>query len=51
MLDILWLVPSVKPLTEDEKELVLKWQDARNNKDFSLADELRNKIAEKGIVL
>ena len=51
MLDILGLVPSVKPLTEDEKELVLKWQDARNNKDFELADKLRSEITEKGIVL
>ena len=51
MLDILGLVPSVKPLTEEEKELVLKWQDARNNKDFELADKLRATITEKGIVL
>ena len=51
MLNILGLKPSVKPLSNDEKELVLKWHDARNNKDFELADKLRVKITEKGIVL
>ena len=28
-----------------------KWQKARNDKDFALADELRKTITEKGIVL
>lgn len=51
MLDILGLVPSVKPLSAGEKELVLAWQDARNNKDFESADKLRAQITEKGIVL
>ena len=51
MLDVLGLVPSVKPLTIEELTLVKAWQDARNNKDFEKADELRAKIVEKGIVL
>ncbi len=51
MLEILGLVPSVKPLTEEEKTLVLAWQMARNNKDFEQADKLRAQITEKGIVL
>ena len=51
MLEMLGLVPSVKPLSIEEKELVLKWQDARVNKDFELADKLRSEITEKGIVL
>lgn len=51
MLEILGLIPSVKPLTEEEKTLVLAWQMARNNKDFEQADKLRAQITEKGIVL
>ena len=51
MLEILGLVPSVKPLTNEEKDLVLAWQNARNNKDFECADKLRAEITEKGIVL
>ena len=51
MLEILGLVPSVKPLTEEEKTLVLAWQNARSNKDFEQADKLRAQITEKGIVL
>ncbi len=51
MLEILGLVPSVKPLTNEEKDLVLAWQNARNNKDFESADKIRAEITEKGIVL
>ena len=51
MLEILGLIPTVKPLTKEEKELVLNWQKARNDKDFNLADELRKAIVEKGIEL
>jgi cysteinyl-tRNA synthetase len=51
MLEILGLAPSVKPLTFEEKELVLAWQNARTNKDFESADKLRAQITEKGIVL
>ena len=51
IIEILGLVPSVKPLTNEEKDLVLAWQNARNNKDFESADKLRAEITEKGIVL
>ena len=51
MLDVLGLVPSVMPLSEEDKELVLNWQNARINKDFELADKLRDEITNKGIVL
>lgn len=51
MLEILGLIPTIKPLTKEEKELVLNWQKARNDKDFNLADELRKAIVEKGIEL
>ena len=36
---------------QQEKEVVLKWQEARKNKDFETADMLRNKINELGIRL
>lgn len=45
------LVPNVKPLTEEDKTLVKAWQKARNDKNFALADELRQEITAKGIVL
>ena len=38
-------------VNEEEIEVVNKWQDARNNKNFELADELRKVIVEKGIEL
>ena len=49
MLNILGLIPDVKPLLFNEKELLLKWREARKNKDFALADEIRQKITELGI--
>lgn len=49
MLDILGLVPDVKSLSSEEKEVVLAWQNARNNKDFEKADLLRQQIQELGI--
>jgi cysteinyl-tRNA synthetase len=49
MLNILGLIPDVKPLLPNEKELLLQWREARKNKDFALADEIRQKITELGI--
>ena len=51
MLYVLGLKVSLKPLSTEEKEVVLKWQEARKNKDFETADMLRNKINELGIRL
>ena len=51
MLYVLGLNVSLKPLSIEEKEVVLKWQEARKNKDFETADMLRNKINELGIRL
>jgi len=48
---VLGIDTEVSPLTETETQLVLKWQEARNNKDFELADVLRQEINEKGIEL
>ena len=39
------------PLTKEELELVNKWNEARANKLFDVADELRLKMVEKGIRL
>lgn len=52
--ELLWVLGievEVSPLTKEEKELVIKWVDARGNKDFELADSLRKEIAERNIVL
>jgi cysteinyl-tRNA synthetase len=49
MLDILGLIPDVEPLTAEGKELLIAWKNARSEKNFTLADELRAKITELGI--
>lgn len=51
MFEIFGLSADIKPLKEEEIELVNAWQNARKNKDFNLADELRNKINNAGIEL
>jgi cysteinyl-tRNA synthetase len=51
MFSIFGLDSKVKPLSEDEKTLVQNWNAARKNKDYDLADKLRNEIQEKGIRL
>ncbi|MBQ8292434.1 MAG: cysteine--tRNA ligase [Bacilli bacterium] len=49
MLNILGMIPDVKPLNKEEKEILLAWKKARAEKNFELADELRAKITEMGI--
>ena len=51
MLWVLGIEVDITPLTPDEKNIVCKWYEARNNKDFTLADELRKEINERKIVL
>ena len=51
MLDVLGLVVDIKPLSDSEKELVNKWNFARAEKNFELADTLRLQINELGIKL
>ena len=48
---VLGIDKEIKPLNDEELDVVKKWQDARNNKDFDLADKLRAQITEKGIEL
>lgn len=52
--NLLWVLGievQIKALTNDEVELVNKWNVARKAKDFALADKLRDEIYNKGIVL
>lgn len=52
--DLLWVLGievELSPLTSEEKELVNNWYLAKKNKDFDLADKLRNQITEKNILL
>ncbi len=51
MLDIFGLYVDIQPLTNEERNLVDAWMEARNNKDFEKADILRNEITNKGIRL
>lgn len=51
MLWVLGIEPHIDALSEEELELVHKWNDARNAKDFALADNLRIQINNKGIIL
>jgi cysteinyl-tRNA synthetase len=37
-------------LTYQEKELHNEWQNAKNEKDFAKADEIRKQLIEKGIL-
>ena len=50
MLDLIGMYKYDKKLTEEEKELYQNWQDAKTNKNFALADEIRTKLIEKGIL-
>lgn len=51
MLDIFGLYVNISPLTQEEKDLVNKWNLARNDKNFEQADKLRKQIIDKGIQL
>ena len=51
--DMLWVLGveiPVTPLTEEEKALQPAWIEARNNKDYAKADELRAKLEALGII-
>ena len=48
---VLGIDKEIAPLNEEQLKVVLSWQEARNNKNFELADKLRQEIVEKGIEL
>ena len=51
--DILGLIVEKKPevLDEDVEKLIEERQQARKDKNFAKADEIRNKLLEMGIIL
>lgn len=52
--NFLWVLgidEEIHPLNEEELDIVNKWQEARNKKDFATADKYRDLIQTKGIVL
>ena len=50
ILDVLGVVITYNKLSEEDKSLYNSWLEAKANKDFEKADEIRNKLAEKGIL-
>ncbi len=51
LLWVLGIEVEINTLTNKEKELVNRWNNAKKNKDFELADKIRIEINEKNIVL
>ena len=50
MLDLVGMYKYEKRLSEEEKQLYNEWQNAKSNKDFAKADEIRNELIAKGIL-
>ena len=50
MLDILGIFIDKVILTEEDKDIYNKWNDAKSNKDFETADKYRAVLTEKGIL-
>ncbi|MDO4198513.1 MAG: cysteine--tRNA ligase [Erysipelotrichaceae bacterium] len=50
MLKVLGIFIDKLEIDEEGKELYSKWNEAKANKDFALADEYRAKLMEKGIL-
>lgn len=48
---VLGINKDILPLTKEELKLVMNWQNARNDKNFDLADKLRKDILARGIEL
>jgi cysteinyl-tRNA synthetase len=48
--DVFGLVPGVEAMSKDDKETYQNWLQARKNKDFTTADQLRDILIEKGIL-
>jgi len=51
LLTVLGIEPHIVELNREEVELVNSWQEARNKKDYDLADILRQEINERNIIL
>ena len=50
MLDLIGINKYTKRLSNDEKDLYHKWNEAKANKDFETADLLRQELINKGIL-
>lgn len=50
MLSIFGIRHQAKRMSEEDKGLYVRWEEARKNKDFALADELRQALQEKGLL-
>lgn len=50
MLNVLGIVVEKIVLTEDDKDLFAKWNEAKAEKNFAKADEYRNALSEKGLL-
>jgi cysteinyl-tRNA synthetase len=48
--EVFGLVPGVEAMSKDDKETYQNWLQARKNKDFTTADQLRDILIEKGIL-
>ncbi|MDD4212422.1 MAG: cysteine--tRNA ligase [Bacilli bacterium] len=48
---VLGIEKALAPLTEEEIDLVRKWQQARQNKDFQTADHYREAVSQLGVFL
>ena len=48
--DVLGLKYDLKLLTKEENEIYKKWEEARTNKDFDKADNLRKILIERKIL-
>ena len=50
MLDVLGITVEKTVLDEEEKALYNSWTDAKKEKNFALADEIRGKLSAKGLL-
>ena len=50
MLDLIGMEKYEKRLSDSEKDLYNKWNEAKANKDFALADTIRTSLIEKGVL-
>ena len=50
MLDILGIVVEKVKISEEDKEVFEKWNEAKANKDWDAADQYRNTLSAKGLL-
>jgi len=50
MVNILGLKVDLQAMSQEDKTMYHEWENARKNKNFELADQLRTKLTERGIL-